>query len=146
MTLQERRATCAWQGDLMNGEGAITVASGAFPEIKVTFGARTGEAGGTTSPEELIAAAHATCYAMVLSNALPRAGKSPERIEVEAVCTLDRDESGLKITRVDLNAGARMADTSEEEFRELAVAAEQRCPVSNALRGNVDIQVNARLL
>jgi|FLYL01.1.fsa_nt_gi osmotically inducible protein OsmC len=145
MALQERKATCVWEGDLRAGAGRLRVGSGAFPELPVTFSARTEAADGKTSPEELIAAAHATCYAMAFSNTLAQAGKPPERLEVEAVCSLDRVEGGLKITTMRLTVRGRVPGAEAGEFRELAATAEQRCPVSNALRGNVDIQVEASL-
>lgn len=142
MPLMERRAAIVWEGDL-KGTGRLTVDSGAIPEQQVTFSARTESADGKTSPEELISAAHATCYAMSLSNVLAREGFAPERLEVSAVTTLDRTEAGLKITSVHLTARGKAGEINEAKFKELAQVAEGRCPVSNALRGNVEIRVTA---
>src|SRR4051812_30437446 len=96
-----RKATVVWEGDI-RGSGKLNVASGAFPEQTMTFSARTESAEGKTSPEELIAAAHATCYAMAFSNTLSQSAAKPDQLEVQATCTLDRVEGGLKITRIDL--------------------------------------------
>ena len=145
MPLMERRASIVWEGDLRQGRGRVSVASGAFPELPVTFSMRTEDASAGTSPEELIAAAHATCYAMAFSNTLATAGSPPERLEVTAVCALDRVEGGLKIMSVDLQVKGRVPGLDQAKFEELARTGEQRCPVSNALRGNVEIRVTADL-
>jgi lipoyl-dependent peroxiredoxin len=146
MALAERRATVAWQGGLRDGSGTLEVASGAFPAQTLTFAARSEGADGKTSPEELIAAAHATCYAMAFSNTLANdGGQAPERLDITAVCTLDRIEGGLKITTMHLTVRGRVAGMDNAKFAELAKTAEQRCPVSNALRNNVQISVDAAL-
>jgi lipoyl-dependent peroxiredoxin len=145
MPLMERRASVVWQGDLRGGSGRLNVDSGAYPETEVTFAARTEAADGKTSPEELIAAAHATCYAMVLSNLLGQQGTPPERLEVSAVCALERGESGLVITTMDLHVRAKVGGVDAAQFQEIAAKGEQGCPVSNALRNNVDIRVHAEL-
>jgi osmotically inducible protein OsmC len=145
MALQERKATCIWEGDLMSGGGDLTVGSNAFEEQRVTFSARTETYDGKTSPEELIAAAHATCYAMAFANTLAKAGHPPEQLRVDAVCSLDRSADGLKISSMDLSVLGRVAEIDDAEFRRLAQEAEARCPVSNALRGNVDIRLQAVL-
>jgi lipoyl-dependent peroxiredoxin len=145
MPMMESRATVVWQGDLRQGSGKLNVASGAFPEQTVTFGARTEKADGKTNPEELIASAHAVCYSMAFSNTLAQDGSPPERLEVTAVCSLDRIEGGLKITTVDLSVRGVVPNLDAARFEELAKTAEQRCPVSNALRGNVDIRLSAQL-
>ena len=141
MPLMERRADVIWEGDL-KGSGKLTVGSAAFPEQTVTFSARTEQADGKTSPEELIAAAHATCFAMAFSNTLATNGGKPERLEVSAVCALDRTDAGLKITTMDLHVRGSAAGIDAARFAELAKTAEQRCPVSNALRGNVEIRLH----
>jgi lipoyl-dependent peroxiredoxin len=134
----ERKSKVVWEGDLAGGSGSFTAASGALPEMPVTFAAR-----GKTSPEELIASAHATCYAMALSHTLAGKDTPPERLEVNATCTLDNE--ALKITTMDLDVRGRVSGVSDEEFRSAAEEAEQLCPVSNALRGNVDIRLTATL-
>ena len=139
----ERTAHVVWEGDLMKGSGTFTGGSGALEEMPVTFASRVQQPEGKTSPEELIASAHATCYAMALSNTLSDAGSPPDRLEVDAVCTLD--DGALKITTVNLDVRGTVSGLDQDGFEEAARNAEQVCPVSNALRNNVDIQLNASL-
>ena len=147
MPLAERTASIVWQGDLRTGSGQLTVASAAFPEQTMTFSARTEGADGKTSPEELIAAAHASCFAMAFSNLLAtEGGAAPDRLEVKAICALDRTPSGLKITTMALEVRGEVAGLDPARFEELARAAEQRCPVSNALRNNVEIRLHPQLV
>lgn len=145
MALKENRATIVWTGNLQEGSGELSLDSGVLSGVKMTFGARTGPSDGMTNPEELIAGAHATCYAMVLTNVLAQSDTPAEKLEVEAVATLERTESGLKIASMDLNVKGTVPGMSGEEFSEVATNAESKCPVSNALRGNVEIRVNAAL-
>ena len=144
MAVIERRANILWTGNL-KGTGQLSVASGAFSVQEMTFDARTGSPAGRTSPEELIAAAHATCFAMAFSNTLATNGAAPERLDVTATCTLERTPSGLRITTMDLLVRGHVAQVDDAQFAELARVAESKCPVSNALRGNVDITVRAEL-
>jgi osmotically inducible protein OsmC len=146
MAMKENRAEVLWQGGLQDGQGRLNVASGAFPEQMVTFGARTEGAEGKTNPEELIAAAHATCFAMAFSNRLGQTGTPPDRLKVTAVSSLDRVEGGLKITAVDLQVEGEVPGLAPDEFAKLAQEAEEKCPVSNALRGNVEIRLKAQLV
>jgi osmotically inducible protein OsmC len=141
----ERRAHVVWEGDLARGNGTLTEdSSGALSDAPVTWASRVERPDGKTSPEELIAAAHASCYSMALSHTLAEGGNAPERLEVEAVCTFD--DEALKITTVDLNVRGRVPGIgSEEEFENAAHQADQGCPVSNALRGNVEIRVQTSL-
>jgi lipoyl-dependent peroxiredoxin len=134
--MADSRAHAVWAGDLVGGSGSVSVASGAFPEQAVTWAARTNRPDPKTSPEELIAAAHAACYAMALSNTLATAGHVAERLSVDAVC---RFEPGKGITRSDLAVSGRVAGLDAAEFERLAKEGEQACPVSNALRGNIEI-------
>lgn len=143
MAMVEREAHVVWQGDLAQGSGSLSEGSGVLNEAPVTFASRVESPGGKTSPEELIAAAHATCYAMALSNTLAEKDTPPERLEVDAVCTLDDEQ--LKITAVELNVRGTVPGIGEEDFENAAREAEQICPVSNALRGNVDIQLQTSL-
>lgn len=145
MPLQERNAQVVWEGSLRDGSGMLKVDSGAVPEQRVTFSARTEQPEGMTSPEELLAGAHAICYAMVLSNMLSQDGKVPKRLEVSAVCTLDRVDGALKITHMALSVLGDVPDIDEAAFREVAQEGEKKCPVSNAIRGNVEVSVDARL-
>ena len=145
MALAERRAEVTWTGTLTEGNGILSAGSGALNNMPVTWASRTQESGGKTSPEELIASAHAACYAMAFSNTLAQAGKPPEQLQVTAVCSLDRTESGLKITTMALDVRGKVPGITADQFSELANKAEQGCPVSNALRDNVQISVNAQL-
>jgi len=145
MALAERRAEVVWEGNLTQGSGRVHVGSGAVGDLPVTFASRTERADGKTSPEELIAAAHATCFAMAFSNTLNTAGSPPEKLTVDAVCALDRVEGGLKITTMNLDVRGRVPGIDAAKFEELAHKAEQGCPVSGALRNNVRINLTAHL-
>jgi len=141
--MADRTASAVWQGDLFGGAGTVSaVTSGLFSEAAVTWESRTAEPGGMTSPEELIAAAHAACFSMALSNELATRGHPPTRVEVQATCTF---EPGKGITTMALDVSAEVPGVDEAGFREGLDAAEASCPVSNALRGNVDIQVDGTL-
>ncbi len=139
----EREAHAIWEGNLAQGSGRLSEGSGVLQDTPVTFASRVQRPDGKTSPEELIAGAHATCYAMALSHTLAENGTTPDRLEVDAVCVLDDEQ--LKITTVDLNVRGTVSGISEEEFENAAQQAEQMCPVSNALRNNVEIQLSASL-
>ncbi len=141
--MADRKASATWEGDLFGGSGTVTaLSSGLFTAAGVTWAARTEESGGRTSPEELIAAAHAACFCMALSNELSSRGNPPARLDVGATCTF-RPGQGLTTMRIEVTAEVPTAD--EAAFREALDAAEGSCPVSNALRGNVDIQVEGKL-
>ena len=144
MATAQRRADVVWNGDLMKGSGTFDLASsGAWTEAPVSFATRAENPNGQTSPEELIAAAHASCYAMALSNTLAEKGNAPEQLDISANCILDI--GSLKVTTVELTVRGNVPGLDEEGFRSVAEEAEKTCPVSNALRGNVDIQLNASL-
>lgn len=145
MAHAERSAHVVWEGEVVRGAGNFTVGSGAMEEFPITFASRFERPDGKTSPEELIAAAHAGCYAMALSHTLTERGNSPERLRVDAVCTIDQVGEGFKITTVSLEAHGRVPDLNAEEFQNAAEAAEKACPVSNALRSNVEISLRAQL-
>jgi osmotically inducible protein OsmC len=141
----ERRASVVWRGNLAQGSGTVSAGSGAVDELPVTWSSRTEQAGGRTSPEELIAEAHAACYAMALSHALNEAGNPPERLDVDAVVAAELGDEGLRVTTSVLDVAGRVPGMDAAEFERLAREADRGCPVSNALRGNVEIRVNARL-
>jgi len=144
MAMAERRAECVWEGDLVHGSGCVSVDSGAFSEFPVTWASRTERSNGKTSPEELIAAAHASCFSMALSGALAEAGTPPERLKVHAKATLDAVEAGLRITTMDLEVWGRVPGLDLDGFLKAAEGAKTGCPVSNALTG-VDISLKAYL-
>ena len=145
MAVAERRAEVVWQGNLIQGSGTVTPGSGAFGTLAVTWASRTEDPNGRTSPEELIAAAHASCYAMAFSNTLNGAGTPPERLNVTATCALDRVDGKMKITTMRLDVHGKVPGLDRAAFAAAAATAEQGCPVSNALRNNVEITVNATL-
>ena len=139
-----RRAHAVWEGDLMGGNGSLSKEdSGVLRDAAVTFASRTGSLEGKTSPEELIASAHATCCAIALSNTLAEQDAPPVRLKVDAVCILDDEQ--LKITTVDIEVRGEVYGLNDEEFQSAVQQAEQIFPVSNALRNNVEIRVNASL-
>jgi osmotically inducible protein OsmC len=145
MATAERRADVVWRGNLFRGSGTFDLASsGAATDLPVTWASRTEHHGGKTSPEELITAAHASCYAMALSNTLAQMGNEPEELKVSAVCTFDVDQ--VKVTKMVLDVRGRVPGLDAEGFQSAAEQGEQACPISNALRGNVDIQLNASLV
>ena len=112
--------------------------------MPVTWASRTEHHDGKTSPEELITAAHASCYAMALSNVLAQMGNEPEELNISAVCTFDVDQ--VKVTKMVLDVRGRVPGLDAEGFQSAAERGEEACPISNALRGNVDIQLNASLV
>jgi osmotically inducible protein OsmC len=139
-----RTARVTWQGDLMSGGGRIEqVGSGALSGLDVTWASRSEESeGGRTSPEELIAAAHAACFSMALSHGLAQAGTPPERLEASATSTF---VPGTGITAMKLEVTGRVPGLDEEGFRAAAEGAKENCPVSKALAGNVEITLQAHL-
>jgi osmotically inducible protein OsmC len=139
MAIATSRAQIRWQGDLREGSGELQPASGAFGPLTMTFSARQESMQGKTNPEELIASAHATCFAMAFSNTLTQNGTPPATLEVAAAASLDRVDGALKITAMELTVRGDVPGVDKAKFEELALAAEQRCPVSNALRNNVEI-------
>ena len=142
----ERRAHATWEGDLRNGSGQFDLtSSGAVTGQPVTFASRfEPDAGGKTSPEELIAAAHATCVSMALANGLAQDGHAPTRLETDAVCTLDQTDAGFRITAMHLRVRGEVDGIDEGAFQQAAQAAKEGCPVSNAL-GAVEISLEASL-
>lgn len=145
--MPERRAAVTWEGNLLQGKGTINdVGSGALGGLPVSWAARTESSDGKTSPEELLATAHAACYAMAFSNILAKAGSAPERLEVSATTSFDKKpEGGWKVARTTLDVRGRVPGLSQDDFTRLADEAGQNCPISGAVRNNVEIKVNARL-
>jgi lipoyl-dependent peroxiredoxin len=140
----ERRATVTWNGDLMGGSGTIDeVGSGAFGPLEVSWPARSEETpGGRTSPEELLAAAHASCFSMALAHGLAQAGTAPERLETSAAVTF---VPGTGITRIALSVRGTVPGLDAEAFRAAAETAKSGCPVSKALAGVPEIVLDASL-
>jgi len=146
MLKAERRAEVVWQGSLMQGSGTIvSVGSGALQNLPVTWASRTERSDGKTSPEELLAAAHASCFAMAFSHGLAQAGTTAESLHVNATCTFEQVEGGFKVSTMVLDVRGKVPGLDQASFEKAAQAAGQGCPVSNALRNNVAITVNAHL-
>lgn len=129
-------ASVRWEGDLMSGAGTATLASGASGPLAVDWKARSEESGGKTSPEELLAAAHASCFSMSLSGALARGGTPPTSLDVKATATF---VAGTGITGMKLVLSGDVPGLSAEGFAEAAKGAKENCPVSKALAGNVPV-------
>jgi osmotically inducible protein OsmC len=145
MPLAERNATVTWKGDLTSGSGHVSFDSGAISDQAVTWAARTEAPEGKTSPEELIAGAHAACYAMALSNTLATKGHPPEQLHIRASCVADKVGGKLKVVSSTLRVRGRVPGIDAATFESIAREGEQNCPVSNALRNNVRIEVEAEL-
>jgi osmotically inducible protein OsmC len=140
----DRHAEVTWNGSLLDGSGRIdNVGSGAFGPLDVTWASRTEEPAGRTSPEELIAAAHAACFSMALSHALAGAGTPPEELKTGATVTF---QPGEGITKIALTVRGTVPGIDEDGFREAAAGAKDGCPVSQAVTGVPEITVEATLV
>jgi lipoyl-dependent peroxiredoxin len=140
----EKTAHATWEGSLASGKGRFSLGSGAATDQEVTWKARA-EGGEGTSPEELIAAAHASCISMALAGGLARAGTPPTRLETDATTTFDQVGEGFAITTIALRIRGEVEGLDEAGFREAAEQAKENCPVSQALKGNVEISLDASL-
>ena len=138
-----RHVDIDWKGTIMDGGGDAKAGSGAFT-LPVSFPRRIGEPEGKTSPEELMAAAHASCYAMALSGALGRKGGATTKTHITCTITADKGDAGIKITTSRLDVVAEgLTGIDRNAFADVAQQAEKGCPVSNALRGSLQIEVHA---
>jgi lipoyl-dependent peroxiredoxin len=142
-----RSARTAWKGSLQEGSGQVALTSSGVGTFDVSFPKRIAdEAGGTTSPEELIAAAHSSCFSMALSGALASAGGTPRSLDVTADVTIRPDPAGgLRITQIALTVRGEVDGLDEDGFKEAAESAKQNCPVSKALTGVDNITLDAAL-
>ncbi len=141
----ERHVDVDWAGSVMEGKGEAKAGTGAF-SLPVTFASRIGEPAGRTSPEELMAAAHAACYAMALNATLGRKSASADRTVVRATVTADKGDAGIKIMSSKLSVTAYgLKGLDAGQFAEVATEAETKCPVSNAYRGSLQITVEAKV-
>jgi osmotically inducible protein OsmC len=139
-------AEASWSGDLLSGSGTVRPGSGAFPELSISWAHRTERSQGATSPEELIAAAHAGCFSMALSNELAKVGHPPERLEVSAAVVFETGRpDGAAITEIELRVSGRVPGADAQAFQRAAEAAKAGCPVSKALTG-VTIRLEAATL
>src|SRR5947207_3141792 len=145
MATFERHVDVEWKGSVMEGKGEAKGGSGAFT-LPVTFASRIGEPAGKTSPEELMAAAHAACYAMALNGTLGRKQASADRTAVRATVTADKGDAGIKIVSSALTVTAYgLKGFERSKLAEVGKEAEGRCPVSNAYRGTMQITVDAKV-
>jgi lipoyl-dependent peroxiredoxin len=141
-----REARAVWNGDLMSGSGTVGAASsGKFTDLPVSWSARTEAPGGKTSPEELLAAAHASCFAMALSAGLAKAGTPPKRLEVSSKVTFDKVGDNWSVVSSELDVKGQVPGADAAKFKQAAEGAKDNCPVSRALKGNVKLSVNATL-
>ena len=141
----ERTAKATWEHDLAKGSGRVAGVSGGLPETAVSWAARTEASNGKTSPEELLAAAHASCYSMALSATLGRGGSPPERLETTAVATFEKVGDAWTVTTMRLSVVGHVPGSNPQKFAEAAKTASETCPISRALKGNVKVEVEARL-
>jgi lipoyl-dependent peroxiredoxin len=144
MASAERTATTVWEGDLAHGNGTLSLTSGATGDLPVTWASRTERSDGKTSPEELIAAAHASCFSMALSHGLAESGHPPDRLEVSATVTLSLD-GGPKVTSSHITVRGTVPGLDADDLVDAAEDAAKNCPVSGALKGNLEITVDASL-
>jgi len=141
-----RDGSASWSGDLAGGKGIVSAGTtGVFRELPITWASRTGEPQGVTSPEELLAAAHAACYSMACSNELAKAGTPPTSLDVRVSVTADRRESGWTVLTAHITARGVVPGATAASFQEAAEKARDGCPISKALKGNVELSVEATL-
>lgn len=143
---ETRHATANWSGNLTEGSGMLQyISSGAFSRLPITWGSRTAEHAGRTSPEELLAAAHASCFSMALSNQLAKNGTVAERLDVRVDVTADKRDAGWTVLSSAIKVTGVVPGIDAAKFTELAEAAKDGCPISRALKGNVELSVEAAL-
>jgi osmotically inducible protein OsmC len=142
----QRRAEVVWTGSLAKGEGRMSlVSSGVAADLPVTWASRTARSDGKTSPEELMAGAHAACYSMALAHILTEDGHEPDTLEVSATVTFAQTDGGFRLQGSALHVRGRVPGIGREEFLKAAEDARAGCPVSGALKGNVEITLAADL-
>ena len=143
---QVRRATASWSGDLPSGSGTVSAhTSGVFSDLPTSWKARTESSDGMTSPDELLAAAHASCYSMSIANKLAQAGTPAEHIHVAAEVTADKREAGWTVLSSALQVIGRVPGISAGDFERIAAEAKDGCPISRAMVGNVEMTIDATL-
>lgn len=141
-----RTAHATWTGTLIEGSGVVSATSSeSFTELPVSWAARTEQSGGKTSPEELVASAHAACFSMALSAGLGKGGNPPSKLEVDATVTFDNVDGGWKVASSALKVVGQVPGLDAAGFAAAAEAAKDGCPISSALKGNVELSVEATL-
>jgi osmotically inducible protein OsmC len=141
----EHTASATWNGDLMGGSGSFSLGSGAATDVGLSWKARAEDASAGTSPEELIAAALASCFSMALAHGLAQAGNAPARLDTSATATFDRTDEGFRVTKIALSTRGDVPGVDLDGFLDAAEGAKQNCPVSKALEGNVEITLEVAL-
>jgi osmotically inducible protein OsmC len=142
----QRSATVIWEGNVARGSGTLSAATGAFSELPFSLASRVEKPEGKTSPEELLAAAHAACYAISLAGELAGAGSPPEHLDVRATVTLDQVEDGShRIVASEVLARARVNEVDEQALQQLAESASDGCPFSKLIAASGTVTVNATL-
>jgi osmotically inducible protein OsmC len=142
-----RHADVSWSGDLQTGSGTINyVSSGAFSRLPVTWASRTEDHNGRTSPEELMAAAHASCFSMAFSARLGKNGTPAAKLDTKVVISFAKGDAGWKIATSTITVKGDVPNIDLDTFKALAEDAKDNCPVSVALKGNVDLVVDASLV
>ena len=140
------RATAQWEGDLMSGKGKTSAGGGTFRDLNLSWKARTEGAGASTTPEELLAAAHASCFSMALSHGLAQGGHAPGRLET--TCTVEfgpKQGGGFEVKSSSLEVRGQVPGIDQAAFQKAAEGAKDGCPVSGALKGNVTFELDAKL-
>ncbi len=141
-----RRAAVSWKGDLASGSGLLDAGtSRAFSALPVTWASRTEAADGRTSPEELLAAAHASCFSMAFSSDLTKAGSPPDSLDVTSEVAFDKVDGKWTVVSSTLKVRGRVPGLDEDRFRAIALGTKDGCPISRAIQGNVQISVEAVL-
>lgn len=141
-----RQADATWSGDLLSGRGTVTAATTrVFADLPTTWASRTGEPDGVTSPEELLAAAHASCFSMACSNELAKAGTPPSSLSVSVAITADKLDTGWTVQLADITVRGVVPGATADSFREAAEKAKDGCPISKSIKGNVALSVAATL-
>jgi|SRR5581483_9492514 len=142
----ERRAEVVWEGNVARGRGLLTSGSNAFSELPLTLATRIGAPEGHTSPEELVASAHAGCYAMSLTNELVRLGRTPERVEVSATCVMDEVGDRHLVVASQLEVRASVGEIDDETFLAAVSEADTGCPISALIRASAEVRIDASLV
>lgn len=141
----QRTAEATWENDLLHGSGRVKGTTGALPEMGISWSARTEAPAGKTSPEELLAAAHASCFSMAFSNTLAKLGKPPKKVHVRATASFEKVGDGWSVTKMELDVRGEVPGIDAAAFQQAAETAAQNCPISRAIKGNVAVSVTAKL-
>jgi lipoyl-dependent peroxiredoxin len=140
------KASAVWTGSLKEGKGTISTATGVLKNANYSFATRFEGAESGTTPEEMIAAAHASCFSMALGAQLGNSGLTPERIETQAAVTLAKTDGGFAVTKIALTTTAKVPGASQEQFNEAAQNAKSGCPISKLFANNTQIELDAKLV